>query len=448
MTTTLKLVDGAAAGLPPFVTAAEQDAEAALAGMAVGWPDRVLSVALPPEAFGDLRWAAVWRAGRDLRNAGRPVDALTMVDHFEATGVRSLGIAELSALLLRVPTADNAEHYAAIVRDGWIRRQAGFVAQQIHAAALRCEEGAEVLSEAMRLLSAIDAEGPRGSITVHELTRERCRQIRDIATAKERGDVAATGIPTGLPSLDRMLGGLQRGIVTVGAGRPGMGKSSFGLAVARHASALGVGVHVFSLEDTRDAYGDRVLSGESRVPAERLRQVELQAGDLPRIAGAVDALSAKRPWLIEDRAGITAEEIVRSMRAERERNGTELVIVDYVQLLKYPARLSREEGITHAMGVLADAAKQERIALLLLAQLNRECEKRDDKRPILSDLKAAGAIEERAKCVVMLYRPVVYDEHAPADLVELIVRKNNQGQVGTATALWDGPTIRMHGGSW
>ncbi len=97
--------------------------------------------------------------------------------------------------------------------------------------------------------------------------------------------------------------------------------------------------------------------------------------------------------------------------------------------------------------MLANAAKQDRIAYLVLAQLNRDCEKRDDKRPILPDLKAAGGIEEKAKCVVMLYRPHVYDESAPADLVELIVRKNNQGQTGTATALWDGPTIRMHGGT-
>lgn len=434
----------------PFVTEAEEQAERVLAGIAAGWPDRAAQLELGEHQFADLRWRTVWSAARTMASQGRPVDPVTLVDELEGAGNRSLTQADVVGAFVAVPTADNAEHYAAIVRDGWIRRQVAQAAAGALEAAKRHEDGAEVLGELLRRLAEVHVEGAAETRPVREMLRERFLELGRLADAKGKGDVAATGIPTGLEGLDRLLGGFQRGIVTVAAGRPGMGKSAFGMAAVRHASGLGIGCHVFSLEDTREAYCDRVLSGESLVPAEKLRQVALARADLGALSWAIDRIPKERPWVVDDRSGITAEEVVRSVRRSLERNRTELVVVDYVQILKGPPRMTREEAVSHAMNVLADAAKQDRIAYLVLAQLNRDCERRDDKRPILADLKQAGTIEERAKCVVMLYRPSVYgdkDERGfaqPDDLVELLIRKNNQGRTGPAAARWDGATLRMH----
>ena len=427
-----------------LVTEAEADAERALAGVACGWPEQAATLELEGRHFADPRWRAVWTAGRAMAGEGLAVDPVTLADRLEGDGVKALTLADLMAAFAAVPTASNADHYAAIVRDGWVRRSIAAAASAALDGAAKGEEGAELLSEILRRLAEISLEGPTETRPIREMLKERFFELGQIAEAKAKGDAAATGIPTGLEQLDGLLGGLQRGVATVAAGRPGMGKSAFALACVRSASSRGIGCHVFSLEDTREAYCDRVLSGESRVPAERIRQVALSLADMGQMQWALEGFPKARPWIVDDRAGVSAEEVVRSVRRSISTNRTQLVVVDYVQLLKGPPRSSPADAMTHAMGVLADAAKQDRIAYLVMAQLNRECEKRDDKRPLLSDLKASGAIEERAKCVVMLYRPAVYDEAAPRDVVELLIRKNNQGQTGIAFARWAGETIRMH----
>lgn len=434
----------AAAEPLPFCTPAEREAERAMAGIAVGWPERAAAVDLEPRHFHDPRWSTIFRTALMVHAEGRAVDPLTVIDSLESQGLQGSYAADVADAISRIPTASNAEHYAEIVRDGWVRRQVAAAAADAIEWARGGEDGAAILSDLLGRLAAVHVEGPSESLPIRALLKERWLQLGQIAEAKSKGEAAATGIPTGLDGLDHLLGGLQRGIVTVAAARPGMGKSSFALACVRHATSKGIGAHVFSLEDTRDAYCDRVLSSESLVPAERLRQVSLTVGDLGQLRWSLENFPHERPWIVDDRSGISAEEIVRSVRRSLGKNRTQLVVVDYIQLLRGQPRATREEVISHAMHVLADAAKQDRIAYLVLAQLNRECERRDDKRPLLSDLKQAGTIEERAKCVIALYRPCVYDESEPADLVELLIRKNNQGRTGTATARWDGETIRMY----
>jgi replicative DNA helicase len=213
---------------------------------------------------------------------------------------------------------------------------------------------------------------------------------------------------------------------------------------------LGIGCHVFSLEDTRAAYCDRVLSGESRVPAERIRSVDLHAGDLPKLAAGMERAGSAKGWLVDDRSGITASEIIRSVRRHIGENKTRLVMVDYIQLVRGERGQDPLERIGAAMDELANAAKQDGICYLVLAQLNRECEKREQKRPILSDLKSSGSLEERAKCVLLLYRPSVYAEKQKDGVpfsetyAEIIVGKNNQGRTGVAKASFDGETIRIY----
>lgn len=239
--------------------------------------------------------------------------------------------------------------------------------------------------------------------------------------------------------------------------------SSLGLATADASSAAGFGVHLFSLEDTEEAYADRTIARTSGVPAEALRNAKLERGHASDISRAMAGLKSRR-WLVDGRSGLTADEIVRSARRHRKANGTCVVIVDYIQLIKRAnPRQSPHEALTEIITTLADAAKQDRIAYVVMSQLNRGVEQRQDKRPLLSDLRESGSLEERCKCAVGLYRGSYYGEPIkgidwdpdwkgrawkPSDeefkaQIQAIVMKNSNGRTGTVWGEWHGPTTRV-----
>lgn len=422
-----------------------QDAERAIVSACLAEPKAVGEVLLTVNDFADLRWKTVWNAMSGAWSAGESFDAVLIADRIKTQGNQALSASDLSELLVTEPGLPVLlPQYAAVVKRSSVARQVSSACAEVLA---ECKTGnytgAELCSLAMQRLAAIAVEQPDHTTHVRDLLRERFSELGRLADLKAKGGVAVTGIPTGIRGVDAMLGGFQRGVVTVAAGRPGMGKSALALSCVRYASSHGIGCHVFSLEDTREAYTDRILSGESGVPVENMRQVQFANGDLARIRDAANTLGSGRPWLVDDRSGVTADEIVRSVRRNLSRNKTQLVVVDYIQLLGGPRGLKFDETITHNMQVLADAAKQDRISYLVLSQLNRECEKRDNKRPMLSDLKQSGSIEERAKCVLFLFREHVYDANKSAKEIEIIVAKNNQGQTGFCKANWDGPTVRV-----
>ena len=215
---------------------------------------------------------------------------------------------------------------------------------------------------------------------------------------------------------------------------------------------------MFSLEDTEEAYADRTISRASGVPAQSMRNADLDRGQVSDLSKAIVRVSGRR-WLVDGRSGITAEEIVRSVRKHRRTNDTHVVIVDYVQLVRGARGVSRHDQLTEIITTLADAAKADGLAYVVMSQLNRDLEKRNDKRPLMSDLRESGSLEERAKCVVGIYRGHYYTpnkptkgidyEHDPPSnydfvrQVQLLVLKNNNGATGPVYATFDGPTTRM-----
>lgn len=434
----------------PFTTPAELAAERSVIGICLTWPERIREVDLAPEHFATPRWRVTWAALQSLDRDRRAID-LVLVSQFMTTTGSPVTMVDLSQAMGSEPTGTNVAHYAELVRAGAVRRALATACAEVLEGARLHHPPDELLSEALRQIAALNVERPGQTYHVVDLLKERFGELSAMAEAKARGEYVSTGIPTGMAELDGILGGLQRGIVTIAAGRPGMGKSSFALACVRHAARAGIGCHVFSLEDTRAAYCDRIIAGESDVPAEAIRTLAITAEQRGRIAWSMDRINRTTPWLVEDRSGISADEIVRSVRRKLATNKTQLVVVDYVQLLRAPRDVRRgEEAVTYAMNVLADAAKQDNLVYLVLAQLNRDCEKRDNKRPLLSDLKQAGTIEERAKAVLFLYRPAVYREvdketgaPVPESVVEILIAKNNQGQTGEARATWSGETMVM-----
>lgn len=423
---------------------------------------------LEAEDFLDFRYRAVFSAMRNLESEGAPIDTVTVASkvaqwsgHGDAVTLEFLG-----ATTLDVPDAENAAEYARQLRQfSLARRVLDSLGEVLALGRRRAMDGGEILSAAHAAISKLDEDQPDSATPIATLVKRRLQQLEQVAADRRNGNLTLTGFPTGVAKLDEKIGGLQPGIVTIVAARPGMGKSSLGLSIADGASAAGFGVHLFSLEDTEEAYADRTLSRASSVAAETMRNADLTGKQCGDLALAIGKLKGRR-WLVDSRSGITADEIVRSVRRHRRANGTNVVIVDYVQLVKPSQRergQSTHESLTAIVTEFANAAKLDRMAYVVMSQLNREIEKRADKRPQLSDLRESGSLEERAKCVIGIYRGSVYGKpvkgvdwspeweghsHSPSESeferqVQLCVLKNSNGRTGQVWAAWNGPTTRI-----
>lgn len=420
---------------------------------------------LETDDFFDMRHKVVWQAMRNLEATGVPIDVVTLEAEIARHGKSDAvgGYAFLGELALRVPTVSNAHEYVRQIREASLARRVRMALADVTEYGKRYElAGAELLSMAMERLSSIDEGQPDGTVLISTLLKRRLGQLDAIAAERAAGGSTLTGFPTGVARLDEKIGGVQPGIVTIVAARPAMGKSSLGLSMADGASSAGFGVHVFSLEDTEEAYSDRTISRSSQVPAEAIRNSNLTRQQSSDLAMAMPKFKGRR-WLVDGRSGITADEIVRSVRRHKRQNSTNVVIVDYIQLVRRGPRMSAHEALGEIITTLADAAKHDRIAYVVMSQLNRQIESRPDKRPQLSDLRESGSLEERAKCVIGLYRGAVYGApvkgidwdpswedhgHPPSAYdhnaqIQLQVLKNSNGRTGVVFATWSGPTTRI-----
>ena len=244
-----------------------------------------------------------------------------------------------------------------------------------------------------------------------------------------------------------------------------MGKSSAALAAADAASYLGIGVMTFSLEDGREAFSDSLFARTSGVPTNRLRTAELQRGDLDPLTRSMALLSKRENWRFDERVPDAASICRELRRAKAEISNFGLGIVDYVQLVRRNPRLNEEQALREIMAQLAACAKELDIALIVVSQLNRKVEEREDKRPTMADLRGSGALEEMAKLILFFYRGSVYYEQpkrgidfdcscsphapcycAPADFasqMQIIVGANSMGQTGRVFATWTGAAKRV-----
>lgn len=443
-----------------WITDGVTSIERSLVGTAIvnGWAS-VCEVATEPHEFFDMRLQVTWSAIRAIADRCEPIDVVTVERELEKAGKRD-AVGALLFELVTVPLTSMPSWNAAEIRQAWLSRETRKTCGAI--AAVADKDGSELLADAYRGLALLEANAPQEAATIGEMAKERVADLQRIAGEKLQGLHTLTGQPTGVAVLDAKIGGWQRGIVSIVAARPAMGKSSLGLATAfAHVGGKDGGCHVFSLEDVRASYVDRCLSRIAKVSSERIRSCEYDNGTIQEIKAALNYLGKAKGWLVDDRSGLSAVDIVRAWRREMKNNGTRTVIVDYLQILRWPQGCRNDhEAISQNITTLADAAKNDKIACVVMSQLNRDIEKREDRRPMLSDLRASGSIEERCKCAVGLYRGSYYGEptegidyekgqskpsrHEFESRMDLIVMKNSNGASNaTVRAQWNGETTRV-----
>lgn len=374
----------------------------------------------------------IYRAILNLNERGEAVDLLTVTEELRRQGQLEVvgGAAYLSSLTGDVPSVANAVYYARLVAEKATLRALVQAAGRISELALsQAGDIDQILDEAERLIFEV-AGGRRrsGFVSVKDVLMETFAHLERLSAHK--GEV--TGIPT-FHDLDKLLSGLQPSDLIICAARPGMGKTSFCLNIAqRVAVKQKLPVAIFSLEMSREQVVQRMLAAEAMVEQHRLRTGYLTEDDWARLVNAAGILG-EAPIFIDDTPAISALEVRAKARRLQAENGLGLVVVDYLQLMQAHRRVdSRQQEIAIISRSMKALARELNVPVLVLSQLNRGVEQRQDKRPVMADLLESGAIEADADVIIFLYRPQYYDpETDKKGIAEVIVAKHRNGPVGT-----------------
>ncbi len=379
--------------------------------------------------------AMIFRAIGDLTSQREAADAVTLADWFEAKGIAELvgGSRYILELANTTPSAANIGSYARIVR---AKSQLRLV---IDAATNACAmafdpdaEPAVVVDGAVRALMGIGK-----AHTDHEMTmREALRRLSDRMVKLHASGGALPGIPSGIAELDDKLGGFQEGDLILIPARPSMGKTSLlGFSVA-HAASKGFPVGLISGEQPGEQIALRLVSARSKIDAHRIRNAHLEDHEWPRLTNANADLAVLPLW-IYDRSAPTIDELKRVARKWKQDHSIRALYVDYAQRIEGKGR-TRYEQVSEVARELKTLARDLNIPVIALAQVGRDVEKRNDKRPGLGDISDSGELEKEADQVVMLYRDDYYHaESADKGIAELIVEKNRHGATGVVKVGWD-----------
>ncbi len=377
------------------------------------------------------RW--IWEAFTNLHDQRLPIDMLTVAEEIESQKRLDEvgGPAYLASLVNNLPTALHAEAYGRLVEEAAIRRRLLESANQI---ARLAHQGDQQIEDVIN-----DAEKAVFGVSERRLTH----QLQPIKTVLseyyDRIDYLARhqdetiGVPTGFIDLDRLLGGLQPSDLLIIAGRPGQGKSGFVLSAAKNASQLHKKrVAVFSLEMSNEQLVQRLIAQETGIDSQRLRLGDLQDEEWPIFTQAVSALSDTHIFL-DDTPAITPLQLRTKCRRLHMEFGVDLIIVDYLQLMTGDTRIdNRVQEVSYISRNLKVLARELNVPVLAAAQLSRAVEQRADKRPVLSDLRESGSLEQDADVVMFIYRPDQYEQDTlKQNIAEIIVAKHRNGPVGS-----------------
>ncbi len=419
--------------LPPHSVEAEQSVLGGLLLDSAAWDQIADRVAAGDFYRHDHR--LIFDAIASLVERGQPCDAVTVSGFLESQGLSDQigGLAYLGALARDTPTAANIRAYADIVRERSILRQLVTAGNAIASSALEPEgrEAREIVDDAERAVFEIAERGARGTVGFQPVKNVLPAVVDRIDELYNSPDLL-TGISTGFKQLDEITSGLQPGDLIVVAGRPSMGKTTLAVNIAENA-ALGANksAAIFSMEMSAESLTLRMISSLGRINQAHLRSGRLQEDDWPRIDSAMTQLSNARIFVDETPALTPTEVRARARRLKRER-GLDLIVVDYLQLMQVAGtKENRATEISEISRSLKALAKELRVPVIALSQLNRSVEQRVEKKPVMSDLRESGAIEQDADVILLIYREEVYDSNTTRKgIADIIVAKQRNGPIG------------------
>ena len=390
----------------------------------------------------------IFREIKRLMEQLQPVDVLTLTDALKQSGdlEKAGGDVYLFGLAKNTPSASNISAYIDIVRERSILRQLISVAGGIADAAFSPDgrKSGELLDIAEQRVFQIAESNVRGQgpVQIAELLTKAADRIDKLYHSGDQ----ITGLPTGFSDFDQMTSGLQPSDLVIVAGRPSMGKTILGVNFAEHAILKQEKpVLIFSLEMPGDAIAMRMLSSLGRINQHNMRTGNLRDEDWPRISSAISML-ADKPLFIDDTPALTPAELrSRSRRIARQHGQLGLIVIDYLQLMQMgKGSENRTAEISAISRQIKALAKELEVPIVALSQLNRSLEQRTDKRPVMSDLRESGAIEQDADLIVFIYRDEVYNEDSPfKGIAEIIIAKQRNGPIGKVRLTFQGQYTRF-----
>lgn len=439
--------------MPPQALEAEQSLLGGLLLDIGHWEN--VSEAAGESDFYSQNHRLIYNAIQKLHAENNPVDVITVSEWLDKNGhlETSGGLAYIGTLANNTPSTANTVAYAHIVRERSILRSLISVANEIADSAYSPEGRTprEVLDKAEQLvfdISERDGRSQQGFTSIQDLLTEAISRIEELSESNE----TVTGIATGFNDLDEMTSGLQRGDLVVVAGRPSMGKTSVSMNIAEYVAVeKKLPVAIFSMEMPGKQLAMRMMSSIGRINSNKIRTGRLNEDDWPRLNSAIGLLDAA-PLFIDDTASLNPLDLrsrARRLVKENEKAGHEhglgLIVVDYLQLMQSSDggdnRTAEISSITRSLKMLA---KELNVPVVVLSQLNRSLEQRPNKRPIMSDLRESGAIEQDADVILFVYRDEVYNEDSnQKGIAEIIIGKQRNGPIGSTRLTFRGEFTRF-----
>ncbi len=391
----------------------------------------------------------IFRAIYKLAEANQPIDVVTLSEQLEKEGQLAQvgGLAYLGELAKNIPSVANIKAYAQIIRERATLRQLIGISNEIADSAFHPEgRGAnEILDEAERKIFEIAEARPKtgGPVGISDILVKTIDRIDYLFNTSE----ALTGVSTGFTDLDEKTSGLQPADLIIVAGRPSMGKTTFAMNLVENAvMRTDKAVLVYSLEMPSDSIVMRMLSSLGRIDQTKVRSGKLDDEDWPRLTSAINLLNDKKLF-IDDTAGISPSEMrARTRRLVREHGDLALIMIDYLQLMQIPGSSgdNRTNEISEISRSLKALAKEFNCPVIALSQLNRSLEQRPNKRPVNSDLRESGAIEQDADVIMFVYRDEVYHPETEfKGVAEIIIGKQRNGPIGTVRLAFIGKYTRF-----
>jgi len=431
--------------VPPHAIEAEKAVLGGLLLVSSAW-DKVASK-IAEEDFYHKNHQHIFKAIAFINENQQACDVVTVSDWLEAHGLteKSGGLDYLADLAGSTPGASNVEAYAKIVREKSVMRQLIQIGNELAEKAFNPEAQTadELIEEAEKLVFQIREQTLKSQSGFHdikEVLKETIENLEELAESD--GDI--TGLPYGWVDLDKKTAGLQRSDLVIVAGRPAMGKTSFAMNIAERAAITGSSVAIFSMEMAAHQLVMRMFSSLSQINQGDLKRGNLKDNDWPKL-GQSSALLSQSKLFIDDQPALSPNEIMSRCRRLKNRHGLDLIVIDYLQLMQVKGKVeNRANEISEISRNLKAMAKELDVPVIALSQLNRSLEQRPNKRPVMSDLRESGAIEQDADLIIFIYRDEVYNpDSQDKGKAEIILGKHRNGSIGKINLTFRGQFTRF-----